>query len=221
MMLDIIRQVKAATRWLLRNRRHQMDPVETIAEFSEGLSLFQASLPDLLRGRAAELFVARRDHYIEQGIDAPTASRVAGCQQSPTGLAIVDVAVKTGGDLLEVAGLYYHLGERLELDWFGAQVLNSKIDNEWQAMAREAYLEDLQWQQCTLTKGVMRLRGEGRDILACLTAWEEQEHALLQRWRDMLGELHATSSPDFAMLAVANRELLDLAQSTQRGQGTD
>ncbi|MDP5055202.1 MAG: NAD-glutamate dehydrogenase, partial [Congregibacter sp.] len=114
------------------------------------------------------------------------------------------------------ATLYYHLGERLELDWFGAQVLASKVDNEWQAMAREAYMEDLQWQQCTLTQGVLRLRCDNPDLVACIAAWEVQETALLKRWRDMLSELHTTSSPDFAMFAVANRELLDLAQSSRR-----
>jgi len=33
----------------------------------------------------------------------------------------------------------------------------------------------------------------------------------------MLNELRATSGTDYAMYAVANRELLDLAQSPHRG----
>jgi glutamate dehydrogenase len=36
----------------------------------------------------------------------------------------------------------------------------------------------------------------------------------VERWRQMLAELHASVAPDFAMFAVANRELLDLAQSS-------
>jgi glutamate dehydrogenase len=46
--------------------------------------------------------------------------------------------------------------------------------------------------------------------------WEKHEASLLERWHAMLAELHGTSSPDFAMFAVANRELLDLAQSSTR-----
>jgi glutamate dehydrogenase len=42
----------------------------------------------------------------------------------------------------------------------------------------------------------------------------EQEEVLLGRWRNMVAELHSTPAPDFAMFAVANRELLDLAQSS-------
>ena len=54
------------------------------------------------------------------------------------------------------------------------------------------------------------------DLPACLAAWEEREAALLQRWRVMLSELQSATTPDFAMFAVANRELLDLAQSSRR-----
>ena len=37
---------------------------------------------------------------------------------------------------------------------------------------------------------------------------------LVSRWQDMLSQLHASTVPDFSMFAVANRELLDLAQSS-------
>ncbi|GAB5414175.1 MAG: NAD-glutamate dehydrogenase GdhB [Congregibacter sp.] len=218
MMLDLIRLVKRGARWLLRNRRHHMTPTTIIEEFCDGVTRFQQALPELLQGEVADAFRESRDKYIAAGVSEPIAVRVAGCSQAFSGLAIVEVAANTGAELLEVATLYYHLGERLELDWFGDQILSSKVENEWQAMAREAYLEDLQWQQCTLARGVLRLRCENLDIVGCLSAWETQEEALLQRWRDMLAELHATKSPDFAMFAVANRELLDLAQSSRRGE---
>jgi glutamate dehydrogenase len=108
------------------------------------------------------------------------------------------------------------MGERLELDWFSGQIMRSKIDNEWQALARDTYLEDLEWQQRTLAVGALRHMKEEGNLLTCLQSWENEESALLNRWREMLTELHATASPDFAMFAVANRELLDLAQSSVR-----
>ncbi|MNF15829.1 NAD-specific glutamate dehydrogenase [compost metagenome] len=47
--------------------------------------------------------------------------------------------------------------------------------------------------------------------------WLEQHKALVQRWLVMLGELRAATGTDYAMYAVANRELMDLAQSDQQG----
>ena len=115
---------------------------------------------------------------------------------------------------MEVAGVYFFMGERLELDWFSELILSSKIENEWQALARDTYLEDLEWQQRTLAIGALRHRGDDLNLLKCLNVWEKTEGRLVQRWRQMLTELHASPAPDFAMFAVANRELLDLAQSS-------
>ncbi|MEM9314460.1 MAG: NAD-glutamate dehydrogenase, partial [Pseudomonadota bacterium] len=216
MMLELIRLVKRSTRWLLRNRRHHMSPSASIDEFLNGATELLGELPDLLRGRAAEAYLAQRDRFLDAGVPGELASRVALSGQATTALAMVDVTVRTGADLLEVATLYYQLGESLELDWFGAQILASKVENEWQALAREAYMEDLQWQQCTLAEGVLRLRCADLDIAGCLAAWEDNEAPLLSRWREMLVELQAVTSPDLAMFAVANRELLDLAESSRR-----
>ena len=106
------------------------------------------------------------------------------------------------------------IGEALELDWFSGQITAAKVDNEWQALARDTYLEDLEWQQRTLAVGALQHMGEDRNMLGCIERWEKQEAPLLARWHSMVTELHAATAPDFAMFAVANRELLDLAQSS-------
>jgi glutamate dehydrogenase len=216
MMLNLIRLVKRATRWLLRNRRHSLTPTENIAEFSSGLEQLHEAFPSVLRGRAADQYQHLYEHYLEEGVDEELASAVAGLHQGYTALGIIQAATETDAPLLNVAKLYFLMGERLELDWFSAQILASNVDNEWQAMARDTYLEDLEWQQRTLAVGALRHLGDDGNLLTCMKSWEEREALLLQRWQEMLAELHATEAPDFAMFAVANRELLDLAQSRTR-----
>jgi glutamate dehydrogenase len=216
MMLNLIRLVKRATRWLLRNRRHQLAPTDVIAEFAGGLEQLREGYPEVLRGRAAEQYQVLYEHYIDEGVDQTLAESVAGHQHGYTALGIIQAAAETDAPLMDVAKLYFFMGERLELDWFSGQILTSKIDTEWQALARDTYLEDLEWQQRTLAVGALRHMGEDCNMLACMERWEKHEASLLERWHAMLAELHGTSSPDFAMFAVANRELLDLAQSSTR-----
>ena len=216
MMLNLIRLVKRAVRWLLRNRRHEMSPTGMIAEFAKGIGELREALPNMLRGDAADRYKALVERYENAGVDPALAAAVAGTIQGYTALGIIQAAEETRSPLLEVAELYFFMGERLELDWFSAQILASKVENEWQAMARDTYLEDLEWQQRTLAVGVLRYIGEDRNLVYCLQQWENNEATLLQRWREMLSELHAAAAPDFAMFAVANRELLDLAQSSRR-----
>ena len=216
MMLNLIRLVKRAVRWLLRNRRHEMAPTQTIAEFENGVNQLREALPHRMRGRATDRYKERVQRYIDAGVDEPLAATVAGAVEGYTALGIIQAATETSSPLLEVAELYFFMGERLELDWFSAQILASKVDNEWQAMARDTYLEDLEWQQRTLAVGALRYVCEDRNLVKCLQTWEKEEKTLLERWREMLTELHSTTAPDFAMFAVANRELLDLAQSSVR-----
>lgn len=216
MMLNLIRLVKRATRWLLRNRRHQLAPTEVIAEFSDGLAQLREEYQQVLRGRAAEQFQALNEHYIDEGVNEELAGEVAGAHHGYTALGIIQATAETDAPLMDVAKLYFFMGERLELDWFSGQILASKIDTEWQALARDTYLEDLEWQQRTLAVGALRHLGEDGNLLSCMERWEKHEASLLERWHAMLAELHGTSAPDFAMFAVANRELLDLAQSSTR-----
>jgi glutamate dehydrogenase len=216
MMLNLIRLIKRAVRWLLRNRRHQMAPTTAIPEFGDGVEQLREALPKMLRGGASEQYTSMVQHYVDEGVSAELAAAVAGTLQGYKVLGIIQAASETASPLLEVAELYFLMGERLELDWFSGQIMASKVDNEWQAMARDTYLEDLEWQQRTLAVGVLRYMCEDRDQIKCLKEWEREEAPLLKRWHEMLSELHSTDIPDFAMYAVANRELLDLAQSSLR-----
>ncbi len=216
MMLTLIRLVKRAVRWLLRNRRHHLAPTTAIAEFYDGVEELREAFPSMLRGRTREDYETLFDHYIEAGVDEELAGRVGSCMQAYNALGIIQASRETDAPLLDVATLYFMMGERLELDWFSGQIMRSKIENEWQALARDTYLEDLEWQQRTLAVGALRHMENDGSMLACLQRWEEEESGLLNRWRDMLAELHSTVAPDFAMYAVANRELLDLAQSSIR-----
>ncbi|MCP5123761.1 MAG: NAD-glutamate dehydrogenase [Pseudomonadales bacterium] len=214
MMLSVIRLVKRSTRWLLRNRRHQLTPTDCIAGFAGGLEELREAYPAMLRGRAAAQFETLHGHFIDAGVDPELAREIAAADHAYTALGIIQATGDTEAPLMDVAGLYFFMGERLELDWFSDLILSSKIDNEWQALARDTYLEDLEWQQRTLAIGALRHMSEDLNLLKCINRWEKQESLLLQRWRQMLAELHATPAPDFAMFAVANRELLDLAQSS-------
>jgi glutamate dehydrogenase len=217
MMLSVIRLVKRATRWLLRNRRHQLAPTDCIAGFAEGLEQLREAYPAMLRGRAADQFQTLYDHFVNEGVGEELAKSVAAADHAYTALGIIQATSDTDAPLMEVAGVYFFMGERLELDWFSGLILASKIENEWQALARDTYLEDLEWQQRTLAIGALRHMCEDLNLLKCINVWEKKEDRLVRRWRQMLVELHASPAPDFAMFAVANRELLDLAQSSTVG----
>ncbi len=214
MMLHLIRLVKRGVRWMLRNRRHNMHPTTVISEFADGLQQMREALSSMVRGRATEQYKVLCKRYIHAGVPRELAQTVATAEQAYTGLGIIQAATDTQSMLLEVAELYFRMGEHLELDWFSSLITAAKVENEWQALARDTYLEDLEWQQRSLATSALRHVCEKRDMAACMERWQSDEEPLIKRWQQMLTDLHSTDSPDFAMFAVANRELLDLAQSS-------
>jgi glutamate dehydrogenase len=147
------------------------------------------------------------------------ASVAAGTPYLYSALGIIEAHEATGTPLKDVANLYYTLGEKLELNWFGTAIGNLTPDSHWEALARESFREDLDWQQRALTTGVLRLSGKSLsgkdgDVTKAIDQWMEQHPSLIGRWRSMLLELRHTREPDYAMFSVALRDLLDLAQLT-------
>lgn len=214
MLLALVRLVRRASRWLVRNRRSFESPSSLIEEFQSGVATLRAALPEHMRGEDAKQFQAMRARFVEAGVPEDLAANVALVARSYLSLGIIEASKQSGADIMELAALYYHMGEHLELDWFARQITNLPVDNEWQALARDAYLEDLEWQQRSLTIGVHRHVAKEGDLEAGINAWQDSQGYLYQRWHDLLGELHSSPTSDLALFAVANRELLDLAQAS-------
>ncbi|MFA7554774.1 MAG: NAD-glutamate dehydrogenase [Spongiibacteraceae bacterium] len=217
MMSELIRLIRRSTRWFLRNRRTLIDPAVEVANFKLSVAQLRSALPELLTDEVKAVLNNKRQSYIDQSIPEELATYIASAQAQYSLLGIIESSKARSIPMDKMAELYFRLSERLELNWFAKQITELKIDNHWQALAREAYRDDLEWQLRTLTEGAMRYVCDAGDIDACINRWMEKQHLMVERWRNMLTELHATAVPEFAMYSVAIRELLDLAQSSKYG----
>ena len=129
-------------------------------------------------------------------------------------LGIIQAAEITGKPIPDVASVYFAIGFQLDLYWFSEQINSLNIDNHWQALAREAYRDDLDWQQRTLTVGVLQMECEAHSVDERLHVWTSRNQEMINRWKAMVTEFHSTDIKEFSMYGVALRELMDLAQTT-------
>ena len=95
------------------------------------------------------------------------------------------------------------------------EISNLPVENNWQALAREAFRDDIDLQQRAITISVLQMADAPQDMDARVALWAEQHRVMVERWRAMLDDLRSASGHDYAMYAVANRELVDLAMSGQ------
>ena len=217
LMDELMRLGRRTTRWFLRNRRTELDAARDVAHFAPRVEALAGRLDELLDGPVREQWQARFQSYVEAGTPEPLARMVAGTSHLYTLLPIIEASDVTGQDPARVASAYFAVGGALDLTWYLQQITSLPVDNNWQGLAREAFRDDLDWQQRAITVSLLQMVDAPQDIEARTALWLEQHAHLVARWRAMLAELRAATSVDYAMYAVAGRELFDLAQSSQHG----
>ena len=214
LMNSLMRLIRRAVRWLLRNRRAEMDIKSHMARFHDSIGLIANNLQDYLGEQAKADWSKKHEALVAKGVPEDLASVVSGCEYLYSALGIIEAKEATGMPLQSVANLYYTLGDKLELTWFANAIADLMPASHWQALARESFREDLDWQQRALTTGVLNLACRVEGAEKCVESWIERYHPMVSRWRAMLAELKSVREPEYAMFSVALRELLDLAQST-------
>ncbi|WP_419710773.1 NAD-glutamate dehydrogenase [Pseudomonas sp. NFX224] len=215
LMDELMRLGRRATRWFLRARRNEQNAARDVAHFGPHLKELGLKLDELLSGEIRDTWQTRYQAYVEAGVPELLARMVAGTSHLYTLLPIIEASDVTGQDPAEVAKAYFAVGSALDITWYMQQISALPVENNWQALAREAFRDDVDWQQRAITISVLQ-QGDGtQDVEARLALWMGQHGSMIERWRAMLVEIRAASGTDYAMYAVANRELLDLALSGQ------
>jgi glutamate dehydrogenase len=215
MMAAMMRLVRRASRWFIRNRRTTLEPAVEVAIFKSQVQELAKNWDELVEGEPLEQWQEKCQYFIDAGVPESLACYVASETLLYPLLGVIEAAHEVDNAPRKVAEVFFALGHELELDWFSKQIANLKIDNHWQALARESYRDDLEWQLRTLTVGAMRHLCEKGEVSACIERWLEQQTMLVERWHGLLKELQGSDTHDFAMYSVAIRELLDMAQRSK------
>lgn len=221
MMSDLMRLVRRAARWFVRNRRSSIRPEQKIAAFRPAVDAIRSNLSTLLHGDAHEFWQSKMDRLTKAGVPEDIANAVAGTASLYASLGIAQAAAQANSTESEVANVYFALGETLQLDWLNQQVSDIKVENHWQAMARESFRDDIEWQQSSLTSSVLGFVHREGELQAGIDCWLECQDEQARRWRGVVAELQQAEVKEFAMFSVATRELLDLAQSTAHTSNPD
>ncbi|MDX1513920.1 MAG: NAD-glutamate dehydrogenase, partial [Gammaproteobacteria bacterium] len=117
-----------------------------------------------------------------------------------------------GPPLDAVAAVFFMVGAQRDLHWMRDQVVALPRENRWQALARAALRDDLYDQEATLAADVLRVESKSREPDARIAAWMQENTVAVNRCRQILSDLRAAGTPDFAMLSVAMREIRSLRQ---------
>ena len=214
----LMRVVRRSSRWFLRNRRLNLHCSEIIHSMTAPMQLVLENLPALHEAEWIKLWNDEKGQLIAQGVEQQLAATLAAADSMFITVGTVEMALRLQRPAELVARLAFKLGEHLSLDWFMSQIVGLQPQNRWQDLARESYVDDLESQRRQLTACLLEGH-ESEDIDQLLANWQVQQAMLITRWKAMVVELQRGVAPDFAMVSVALRELLDLVQASVDAAG--
>lgn len=211
LIFNVRRAMRRISRWLLRNRPGKQSVTALIELYREDVNAITKVLDETLVAAEVEEHNSVAKVWIEQGVEEELANSVARLSSLYSALDISTVARETGKTVEQASKLYFNLGDRLSLHWFLKQINSQAVDNNWQALARAAFREDLDWQQRQLTGQVLTCGcASDLDVIKALDDWMESNAVSLHRWESILNEFKVGSVHEFAKFSVALRELMFL-----------
>lgn len=219
MMFQLIRLARRSTRWLLRNRRSSLDFQDSCQLFAKKIAEARSMIPRKLPEVSQAVFNRKHDALVAKGVPETVARQIASCQFLVPVTSFVEVSQATKEGLGTILDVYYSVGEELQLNWLGELINNLDVNNYWEALARESFLDDMTWQQRALTCNVLAGKSNKGTADSLVKTWAKDNQAAVDRAKAMLHTLQNEPKPDYSMFSVVLRELLNLAQTTDSTKG--
>lgn len=216
MMLQIYYLVRRATRWFLRNRKANIDILNTSAEFAPHINELLKQLPTLLDTTDHEAYHGAIHYLIENGVPKELATSVSACSILYTSLDVIEASNKYHLELAEVAKTYYLLGNKLELNWIRQLMHESTVENQWEELARAGFRDDLDRVQRKLSARVLTMKSKEvshKSIAERIEYWISKHHFLMDRWQILVADIKASEAVGFVTYSVVLRELFEFAQA--------
>jgi glutamate dehydrogenase len=208
LMLELIQLGRRATRWFLRHRRAQLDVGQLAAQFGGRIEQLRKEAPKLM----GQMTAVRREAGINQlqarGLPEHLGLRHANAAVLAVALPIINAADNGNADLMQTLDAYARLGSALRLDWLTEQVVQMPSATHWQAMERDALLDDVTSHQGSLATRVLQHGGRDDPVATWLAANSEFTDA----WRAAIESAQQAAVQDFSLFSMTCRKLNDLCR---------
>jgi len=209
-LLEARRLLDRTTRWLLQARRTSIDVAAEVTRFRDALAGLTPRIPDLLVGVEAQRLDRRAGELAGSGLPAALALRTACLLDAFSLLDVVEIAAGSGRSPDEVAGVYFALSDRFEIDRMLTTISGLPRTDRWQSLARSSLRYDLYAALAGLTSDVLAGSAAGSAPAAAIERWERDNDEGLTRARSTLAEVLAADRADLATLSVALRTVRTL-----------
>ncbi len=213
MLMECGRLIERGTVWFLREAGYPLDISSQIERYGAGVRSLSENLDKVISEADDRVLGERAAGYQRQGAPEDLSRRIASLSLLVPACDIVRIALAAELPVERAARTYFTIGARFGFDWLRRASGQLPTDTAWDKLAVTAIVDDLYGHQGELTGRVLEAAAGNGKTDGLIEAWAEARRPLVARTDQLVTELQATGTPDFAMLAVANRQLKSLVGS--------
>ena len=213
MMIAVARLLERAILWLLHSGYERLDIAAHVNEFRPRIEAIQNHLVEVLPASLLASVRVRQAELTEDGIPESLARRVASLDVMSSAMDIIRISqTDAAHSVEEVARVYFGVGARFGLDRLRTASSGIAAETPWQKTALTTLIDDLFAYQSQLASRVI---GEANGAKGAdpVELWLASRSRVVERIDQTMHDFRASSSVDFAMLAVASRQLRGLLES--------
>jgi len=188
--------------WILRYHQNNLVISELVNHFQQGVAELAGSMPKPLASKDRLDLKRRVKNLVDAGVPRDLAQTVGTVAPMSLALDIVDVARQSERDIPMVASIYFNLGIALEFHWLRRQIADLSVQTHWHNLAKIGLVETLNVHQRELTAHILKTTKPCKSARKVINQWIEANRFSFQRHEQMIAELKARTSVDFAMLSV-------------------
>jgi glutamate dehydrogenase len=210
MMNEVTYFLQHQCRWLLRRYRTNLPVVEIIKQYKvDAQELFKLSHQCLNEDQKAyrdELIQS----YMDQGVPAKLAKRVADFYYLYSALDMVSVCQKQAIPILEMLQMFYALSQVFGLSWLRHVLNQAATASYWEMLSASSLKDDLNTAQAALVVSVLQNTSDKEKPKKRIDAWSKEYAYFVRRWHVLFEDFKVSQQEFFRMATLLNC-LKDLA----------
>lgn len=210
---DTAHLLEQCSAWLIRHRRLPLDLSAEVNLFAGTVQTLARSLPDSLDTRSREEVETRTRELVAAGVSADIAAAAALLGPLAAAFDLVELSRDLARDPIEVASVYFALGDLLDLPTVRARISGIPVDSHPTSIAKAALLDDLAAQQRRLTASALTYAAADKSAGKATGSWAENNERLIAQWVATSSELRRSDRTLLASAVVAVQLLRDMAAS--------
>ncbi len=166
-ILQIWSLLRHMTRWLLNRPGGTLDIAANVERYQNGVSALACALPDDAHAETGKGdFSCSQEKWEGLGLPAELALRLARMPELRARWTWSRWCSRAAQPMDKVAGVFYELGEALDLEWLRSQIEALPVEGHWHAQARGSLLDELNHQHRALVLQVLSMTGGAQGCLA-------------------------------------------------------